>query len=79
MTDRAAAHAHIQQRFSFPDYYGRNLDALFDMLTDISVPTQIQLLYSDALILSLQTYGSEMLETFAEAAEENPNLFFYAT
>lgn len=79
MTDRAAAHTHIQQQFSFPEYYGRNLDALYDLLTDISEPTQIQLLYSDVLIHSLQTYGSEMLETFAEAAEENPKLFFHTT
>ena len=79
MTDRAVAHAHIQQQFSFPEYYGRNLDALYDLLTEISEPTQIHLLYSDALIRSLQTYGSEMLETFAEATEENPKLFFHVT
>jgi ribonuclease inhibitor len=28
-------HTYISERFKFPDYYGKNLDALYDCLTDI--------------------------------------------
>jgi ribonuclease inhibitor len=28
-------HAYISERFKFPAYYGRNLDAFYDCLTDI--------------------------------------------
>ena len=30
-----ALHASLAEQFCFPDYYGRNLDALFDCLTDL--------------------------------------------
>ena len=32
MTDRAAAHAEIKDKLSLPEYYGANLDALWDCL-----------------------------------------------
>lgn len=31
---REAAHDKLKERFGFPDYYGRNLDALWDLLTE---------------------------------------------
>ena len=35
MTDRAAAHAEIKDKLSLPEYYGANLDALWDCLIEI--------------------------------------------
>jgi RNAse (barnase) inhibitor barstar len=32
-------HTSIAAALSFPDYYGRNLDALWDCLTDLTEPT----------------------------------------
>ena len=40
MTDRPAAHSHLAERLDLPTYYGRNLDALYDMLTDIGADTE---------------------------------------
>ncbi|MBQ5676450.1 MAG: barstar family protein [Lachnospiraceae bacterium] len=34
-------HKYIQQVFSFPDYYGKNMDAFYDLLTEIGVDTEI--------------------------------------
>lgn len=34
--DKAATLDAIAAAMSFPDYFGRNLDALYDMLTDLS-------------------------------------------
>lgn len=31
---REAAHDKLSELFQFPDYYGRNLDALWDLLTE---------------------------------------------
>jgi ribonuclease inhibitor len=42
MTDRKAAHAYLKQALALPDYYGNNLDALYDCLTDLP-PTEIYL------------------------------------
>ena len=35
MTDKASALEHIAQKLNFPDYFGKNFDALNDCLTDI--------------------------------------------
>lgn len=35
--DEAAMHAEVAARLDFPDYYGRNFDALDDCLTDTEV------------------------------------------
>lgn len=29
-------HAYLKRQFGFPDYYGNNLDALFDVLGDVA-------------------------------------------
>ena len=39
--DKGAVHAYLASSLDFPDWYGNNLDALLDCLTDISRPTHI--------------------------------------
>lgn len=34
--DRSDVHAYLKEQFGFPDYYGNNLDALYDVLGDIA-------------------------------------------
>ena len=38
-----AVYAYLAQELAFPPYFGRNLDALHDCLTDISSPTRLLL------------------------------------
>ena len=42
MLSKAEAHRYLQETFGFPAYYGKNLDALYDCLTDLP-PTEIYL------------------------------------
>ena len=35
MTDRPTVHDLLSEKLAFPEYYGRNLDALYDCLTDL--------------------------------------------
>ncbi len=37
------AHDYLARKLDFPDYYGKNLDALEDCLGDIYTPTRIVL------------------------------------
>lgn len=74
ITSKAALHDLLQQSFSFPDYYGRNLDALYDLLTEISVPTEIQIINVDMLQQQLGAYGAAFLVTLHQAAENSPHL-----
>lgn len=39
-TDKEASHAYLKEMLDFPEYYGANLDALYDCLTDLP-PTEI--------------------------------------
>lgn len=35
LSDAAVLHEYIKEQLQFPEYYGNNLDALFDCLTDL--------------------------------------------
>lgn len=76
MNSRKATHDHLQERFGFPEYYGRNLDALYDLLSSICVPTRIFLRHKNAMLQALDTYGDELIKCFVQAVAENPNIDF---
>lgn len=71
--DRKSTHAYISKRLSFPDYYGGNLDALHDCLTDMEEIT-IVLYAFDIAKQNLGSYADSIKRVFIESAEENPNL-----
>lgn len=63
------AHPYLKEMLSFPDYYGNNLDALFDCLTDLG-PTKIFIEQDD-----LQgSYLEKILRVFKDACKANPDL-----
>ena len=74
MVDRPGAHSHLAQRLDLPTYYGRNLDALYDVLTEIGTDTELILEDPAAVVENLGKYGEALLGTMQEAAEENPHL-----
>ena len=74
MTDRAAVHAHLQQQLQLPSYYGKNLDALFDLLTQRKEPTEIFVTEWAELKVNLGGYAAALMDTLYDAARENPAL-----
>lgn len=74
MPSRKATHLYLKQKFNFPEYYGENLDALWDLLTTVGSPTQIRLLNHDLLDGQLGEYGSTLMSVLQAAAHENKNL-----
>lgn len=72
MTGRLETHEYLKEKFSFPDWYGKNLDALYDMLTAICDPVTVVLQNGQAVEANLGGYGSALLATLREAAEETP-------
>lgn len=71
MSTKEEAHNYLAQRLSFPDYYGRNLDALHDCLLDISTKTNIVFYNKCCLYAALESYACIMIKTFIHATEEN--------
>lgn len=76
MTSKEAAHRYLAARLGFPDYYGCNLDALWDVLSTMSDPVRVRLINKNRLVYGLGSYGKELLKVFADAARENANLSF---
>ena len=73
MKSREAFHDEIESKLDTPDYYGRNLDALYDVLTE-SDEANIILNDVDDMLSFLGSYGDAALEIFKEAEEYNDNL-----
>ena len=74
MTDKQTAHAYLKQMLSLPDYYGKNLDALYDVLTERGEEMELVVYHWLELKSQLGDYGVSLLETLREASEENPKL-----
>ena len=67
-----AAHAHLMCVLPLPPHYGRNLDALWDCLTEITEETTLCIRHVDAMTVT--TEGTLLLQTLSDAAEENPRV-----
>ena len=74
MTDRETAHLYLQKKLNLPDYYGKNLDALYDCLTETGKPVQIIVSYVAEMQDNLRRYADSLLNTLEAAEEKNPNI-----
>ena len=72
MYERRVAHEYIAKMLEFPDYYGKNLDALFDCLTEMG---ECSILFTNLSALEeLGDYSGALLAVFEEAESANENL-----
>lgn len=74
MPSRRAAHDYLTQRLQLPDYYGRNLDGLYDLLSERTEPAQLAVRHREALLAKLGRYGEALCRTLEDAARANPRL-----
>lgn len=69
-------HNYIAQKMDFPDYYGKNLDALYDCLTDIDIPTAVGFFLpvpeDDDLSIDFMMYLDRVKKVFLDAERDNP-------
>ncbi|MBO4537839.1 MAG: barstar family protein [Erysipelotrichaceae bacterium] len=70
MTDRETCHHYIARIMHFPDYYGNNLDALYDCLGEYGPQSTVIIMNKTILLMYLDDYGEKLLETFRDAANE---------
>lgn len=71
---RAQLHDALQQVLELPEWYGRNLDALFDCLSTLSEPVQLSLQGRLALRVQLGRYAETLERVLQRAAQENENI-----
>ena len=69
MTDRRTSHEEIARALRFPDYYGHNLDALFDLLSTFEGKVVIK--NTACALNAMGAYALSIFKTFMDAQEEN--------
>lgn len=67
-------HSYLKKKMKFPYYYGENLDALFDCLTDISTDTAVDIKYDADNELQ-----RAVLAVFSDAVSQNTHLAIIKT
>ena len=67
-------HKYLHTALALPEYYGANLDALFDCLTELAEPTELVIPRQVADEAYLGWYGQQFLQMLQDAAEENTAL-----
>ena len=72
LLQRKQAHLYLAEMLDFPDYYGKNLDALYDCLTELGECTIV--LEGEDVLQRSEGYGAKVLKVLKEAANENPGL-----
>ena len=69
--DRKVLHDLLAEKFQLPDYYGRNLDALYDLLTAYPEPIRVTVVHTNQLRENLGRYANSFLQTLEDAARSN--------
>ena len=64
---------YLALEFDFPDYYGKNLDALYDMLTELGEDTCVGIFRPDEE-RRINSYLARVKRVFQDAEQENPHL-----
>lgn len=74
--DPRELHDSIRNAFELRDFYGANLDALFDALTSVGQETEVTLRYRPEKQQPYLNYQNKALRVLQDAQEENPRLHF---
>lgn len=76
ITSKAILHNTLADVLELPGWYGKNLDALYDCLMELSRRTQLRVLHFDALLEALGDYAESFLDVLSDVSEYNPDFTF---
>lgn len=71
---REDVHAALREGLAFPEWYGSNLDALHDVLTDCHEKTVIGITDLPLLEAHLGDYAVYLLRVLNDCAQDNPHI-----
>ncbi|WP_300382471.1 barstar family protein [Clostridium sp.] len=72
----SALHKSLKTKLAFPDYYGENLDALWDCLTtDITLPVSVCWLNFSKSLEYLGAYATSILDLLIDVSNYHGDAF----
>ena len=74
VTTKAELHDILVKELPLPEYYGHNLDALYDVLTDTTEAWNIIFYNTTTMEEALPDYLDNLKKLSARARKESPNL-----
>ena len=74
IADLDALHTALSEGLGFPAWYGRNLDALYDLLTEPTEPATLTVYSWDALARTLGAKAAPLRRVLEDAGQANPAL-----
>ncbi len=72
LTSEDSTRDYLFDKFEFPEYYGRDLESLYDALTDVTEETNISIIGREQM--EATAYGSRLIWVFEDAASDNDKL-----
>ena len=65
MVSREETHAYLKETFGFPGYYGKNLDALHDCLTEMG-EMEVEIENAAEMLAALGRYGEILMQVLED-------------
>ncbi|MBO4383980.1 MAG: barstar family protein [Clostridia bacterium] len=73
-SSRRGTHAALRNVLGEENYFGSNLDALYDCLTSVSEPTELRINNWSYALKHLGGYADRLWHVLSDSTDENPNL-----
>ncbi|MBP5158785.1 MAG: barstar family protein [Lachnospiraceae bacterium] len=74
VTTRKQLHERLKNSLGFEEYYGANLDALHDALTDLPTGTVIRITGFEEAALSLESYATSFRRVCEDVQKEREDM-----
>lgn len=74
LENKEILHDVLTDTLNLPEWYGRNLDALYDCLTDVQEETEICIKNESFLKEHLGNYAVVLMKVIARSAKENERI-----
>ncbi len=71
---KADLHDVLKSKLPLPDYYGRNLDAFYDALTEFDKPAEIRFVNVDAAEEAMESYIKSLRKLCKRVNDEDPEM-----
>ena len=71
MLEREEMHSYLKRKLDLPEYYGNNLDALWDCLSTDSLPRKVIICNTGMLLDNMGPYGEKLIKVFVDVAKQN--------